>query len=156
MRISLPLILLPLLAACNPGEGSSERAAQSGPSGLAGLYEGAATDEEGNRLCMTSRGERQARFAFVSLGEGRAACSGSGMAMREGEALRLVLAGDGECEIAARMEDGRIALPAQVPEGCEYYCSDDANLAALEFERVDGGMEAARRARDLVGDQLCR
>jgi hypothetical protein len=159
---ALPILCLFLVAGCGsdaPADPEGERDA-----GFTGLYEssaqaGAAGGQAGgDRLCLVGA-QDDARVAFVTLGGalegGRAACSGLGTARREGDALVLTLAGDGDCSFSAAMENGRIAFPAEVPEGCAYYCSEEASLAGRQFALAEAGRAAARRARDLVGDPLC-
>ena len=82
-------------------------------------------------------------------------CSGSGSAVREGATLRLRMAGDEPCEIAATLAGGTIRLPQAVPQSCAYYCGARAQLAGAAFTRAGATVEDAMKARDLVGEPLC-
>ena len=157
MRRAL-VFLLPFLAACGGADGGRDVSEpEEGRSrGLEGHYQGSEKTRPGDRLCMIEEGDNAARFAFVTLGEGRAACSGLGRAQRSADTLTLTLEGDGECEFEARIEAGRITFPQSVPDGCAYYCSEAASLASRIFDKSAGGLDAARSPRDLVGDPLCR
>jgi len=164
MRYAWLLVAL-FLAACAAEDRAANGTAERAP-GLTGLYSGSngggkKPAANGDRLCL--RGEavnpEGARFAFVTLGEaierGRAACSGLGKARRVDDTLAVTMTGDGDCSFSARIVDERILFPAEVPEGCSYYCSEAASLAGQEFALSEAGEEAARRAVDLVGDPLC-
>ena len=122
---------------------------------LTGLYEGRSGAEQPNQLCILDQGTGDARFGLVLWGEGDNSCSGDGIAVRQGEMLRLDMAGDEECRIEARIAGTRVTLPASLPEGCAYYCASGARLTAAAFDKVGGTAEDAARARDLVGDPLC-
>lgn len=160
MRKRLTLVPFLFVAACGTGgEGESEapdaREAAVQTAELTGLYEGEGEGERRDRMCVIDRGTGIARFGIVTWAAGDANCSGAGEAVREGEALRLTMAGDEECMIEARIENGNVTLPAAIPEGCAYYCGPGATLAGKRFEKTGGTAEDAMRATDLVGDPLC-
>jgi hypothetical protein len=105
-------------------------------------------------MCAIERGG-STRFALVVWSGAGESCSGSGTAVRTGNALRLTMAGDEACTIEARIEGTRVAFPASLPAGCSYYCSRGGRLAGASFDKT-GGVEAdAQRAEDLAGDRLC-
>ncbi len=140
------------------GQGNSTTASTSAlaaqSTGLAGLYEGGSAPRR-NQLCVTQDGDTL-RFGLVVWGAGQNSCSGIGTATRDRDMLRLAMAGDEACRIDATVgADGAIMLPARTPAGCAYYCGAGASLADVRLERAGGGAEAARRARDLVGEPLC-
>src|SRR3546814_20146441 len=58
-------------------------------------------------------------------------CTASGTARREGELLRVTLAGKDGCGFDARYEGDRIVLPGTLPKGCARYCTGRASLAGL-------------------------
>jgi hypothetical protein len=158
------LLLIPLLAACGGGEGeggreegarSDSRAAVQ-TADLTGLYEVRAP-EEGKRaqMCMISSASGTASFGIVTRNAAGGSCGGAGQAAREGDVLRLTMAGDEECVIEARMAGTRVTLPAGLPQGCDYYCGPGATLAGASFEKTGGTAADAMRASDLAGDPLC-
>jgi len=119
---------------------------------LTGLYEGAGTPP--GQLCITERGGT-ARFGLVTRANGQPGCSGAGTAVREGNVLRLTMNGDSACTIAARIENGRVTFPANLPAGCAYYCAPGAGAGGALFNKTGGTRADALRARDIVGDPLC-
>ena len=164
MRAQRLLLLVPafLFASCGTGDPANDsvRADQATRAAvqtatLTGLYEGPSGAEQPNQLCIVDQGAGDARFGLVVWGEGERSCSGDGEAVRQGDVLRLDMAGDEECRIEGRLAGTRVTLPATLPEGCAYYCSAGARLAAATFDKVGGTAQDAARARDLVGDPLC-
>ncbi|MEA3017715.1 MAG: hypothetical protein QOI38_2437 [Sphingomonadales bacterium] len=122
---------------------------------LTGLYEGPAAAGGRSQMCMVDRAAGGTRFAIVLRGPGSESCSGDGSAVRQGNVLRLNMAGDEACTVEARIEGGRIAFPATTAPGCAYYCSRGARFAGATFDKTGGRAEDAMRAEDLVGDRLC-
>lgn len=161
MRTLAAFSLSLIAAACGTGGAGNEteapdaRKAGVQTAELTGLYEGAGEGERRDRICVIDRGTGIARFGIVTWAEAGVNCSGEGEAVREGEALRLTMAGDEECTIEARIENGTVTLPPAIPEGCAYYCGPGATLAGKAFEKTGGTAEDAMRATDLVGDPLC-
>jgi hypothetical protein len=171
------VLLLPLLAAaCQPQDamtnngvppstaaapGETAPATPSTPAQavqtatLTGLYEGPAAAGGRSQMCMVDRGTGDTRFGIVLRGPGSESCSGDGSAVRQGNVLRLTMAGDEACTIEARIEAGRIAFPPTTPPGCAYYCSRGARFAGAGFDKTGGTAQDAMRAEDLVGDRLC-
>lgn len=162
------LIALALVAGCGTSDQEAENMAAGngsqggagnriapaqGGSGLAGLYEGG-TAAQPNQLCIVD-GPGKAQFGLVVWGANLHSCSGSGEVVREGNRLRLAMAGDQACAIDARMEGDTVTLPATVPNGCSYYCGARARLAGASFIRKGSTVEDAMKAKDLVGEKLC-
>jgi len=153
-------IALLLLAACGSGPkaGDAGNAQAAAPdtdvTRLLGLYE---SGPEGQRsqLCMIGDAPDEAAFGVTVWGANLASCSGSGKAVRQGNSLRLEMAGDQPCTIEARIEGGKVTLPGQVPQSCSYYCGNAATLARASFEKTGDTREAALKATDLVGEPLC-
>ena len=144
------LLLFPLLAACGGDEGAQIETAD-----LTGLYHGEGEGEQRDRTCVVTDPSGFVWFGIVTMGPGRAACSGIGQVEHNGDAVRLAMAGDEECDISARMEGTHLVFPATVPDSCAYYCSPGATLAGKRFEKTGDTAEAAMQAADLVGDPLC-
>lgn len=164
MRKLLPLAFC-LAAGCGQqaGQGGNAGVAAEGPSPdpvmvqtatLTGLYESAGTPP--SQLCITEQGSA-ARFGLVIRRNGRPGCSGAGAAVRNGGTLRLTMNGDSPCTIAARLDGGRLTLPASLPAACSYYCAPGAaaGVGGMPFNKTGGTAADARRARDIVGDPLC-
>lgn len=155
----LSLILLVAIAGCDTGApDGGERDRASAPvqtAELTGLYEGQAQAGQPARMCMVPGESGTTSFGIVSWGPQGGACSGAGEAARQGDVLRLAMAGDEECVIEARIADRQVTFPASLPEGCAYYCSAGATLAGERFEKTGGTAEAAMAALDLAGDPLC-
>ena len=154
-------LALLLLTGCGSQEEGGNRAAArdddapiAASAGLTGLYEGGSAAQP-DQLCMIDEGKAPVRFGLVVWGANNHSCLGAGEAVREGDRLRLTMAGDSTCRIDARIEGGRIVLPATVPEGCAYYCGARARFAARTLVRKGGDAAAARKATDLAGDPLC-
>jgi hypothetical protein len=147
-------------AAANAGQGRAPRAgaavqtlAAPDPTGLAGLWEGGAAARP-NQLCLAPKGDT-VQFGITIWGASQASCSGAGIAQRDGDKLTLAMTGDSACVIDARIEDGRIVLPAELPQGCTYYCAQQARFAGAAFAQKAAGAAAAASAKDLGGDPLC-
>lgn len=161
------LIVLLMLAGCSRGGEPQEGGNAAAPVGpaksearpgeigsLVGLYEGGEVSRT-NQLCMVEGEGGETRFGLVVWGANLHSCSGSGTAVREGDRIRLQMAGDESCAIEARISGGSIVLPESVPDGCAYYCGADARLTAASFKKVGSGAQEAAKAKDLVGDPLC-
>lgn len=151
------LIALMLVAGCGAGADragneATESAVQT--AGLTGLYEGGATPRP-NQMCVIDRGTGNAQFGLVVWGANMHSCSGSGQVTQDGNVFRLAMAGDESCTIEARIENGVVTLPANVPEGCAYYCGAQAKLGGASFSKKGGTVEEAMKATDLVGEPLC-
>lgn len=151
----LALLLIPfVLAGCGGGDSGNGAATPSGAR-LTGLYEGDSGARR-NQLCVVEREGRAASFGFIVWGEGDRNCSGTGLARREGERLRLLLDGDEGCALDARLEGERITFPEAIPAECaRYYCGAGTAMEKAEFTRVGASEADARRAADLVGEPLC-
>ena len=156
-------LVLALLAGCgSQGDESANQTAAaesetppiSASSTMTGLYEGGNAGRP-DQLCMIDEGEGPARFGLVVWGANDHSCLGAGEAKREGDRLTLTMAGDSTCRIEARIEGGRILLPASVPEGCAYYCGARARFAERKLARKGASAADARKATDLAGDPLC-
>ena len=132
----------------------SEAPPISASASLTGLYEGGSASRL-DQLCMIDEGEGPARFGLVVWGSNDHSCLGAGEAEREGDRLRLTMAGDSTCAIDARIEGANIVLPASVPEGCAYYCGARARFVERTLTRKGASAADARRATDLAGDPLC-
>jgi hypothetical protein len=161
MAMRRHFLALLLVAGCGSQEeaGNQASAPESGPplsasASLTGLYEGGSASQP-DQLCMIDEGEAPARFGLVVWGAENHSCLGAGEAVREGDRLRLTMAGDSTCRIEARIEGDKIVLPAAVPEGCGYYCGARARFAARTLTRTGADEAAARKATDLAGDPLC-
>lgn len=155
------LMALVLVAGCGAGADQGNDSADGGvaadavqTAGLTGLYEGGAPLRP-NQMCVIDRGTGSASFGLVVWGEDMNSCAGSGEAVRQGDTLRLTMAGDESCAIEARMEGGTVTLPQALPQGCAYYCGAEATLGGASFARKGGSVEDAMKAKDLVGEPLC-
>lgn len=152
------LMALILVAGCGAGsdQGNQARTAKGGTvpiTGLTGLYEGG-TSIRPNQMCMIEK-EGDASFALVVWGNNMHSCSGSGKAIREGDTLRLAMAGDESCAIEAKINGSTLTLPETLPAGCSYYCGAQAKLGGASFAKKSSSAEDAMKAKDLVGEPLC-
>ena len=153
------LMALMLVAGCGAGSDQGDQAKGTGKggtvpiTGLAGLYEGGASIRP-NQMCMVG-GEAEASFALVIWGNNMHSCSGSGRAVREGDTLRLTMAGDETCAIEAKISGATVTLPDSLPQGCAYYCGAQAKLGGASFAKKSNNVEDAMKAKDLVGEPLC-
>lgn len=168
------LVILALVAGCGasnhgagnnqaavsqPGRGgaaSSNAAAPSRPSdapGLAGLYQSGGSAQP-NQLCIADKGD-STQFAITIWGPNMAACAGAGLARRDGSKLTLTMTGESACAVTAEVKDGKVTLPASVPEGCSYYCAPKVSFAGASFTLRESGAAGAAKAKDVAGDPLC-
>lgn len=152
------LMALILVAGCGAGsdQGNEAGTAKGGNvpiNGLTGLYEGGAPIKP-NQMCMIEK-DNEASFALVVWGENMHSCAGSGQAVREGDTVRLTMAGDETCAIDAKISGSTLTLPGALPEGCAYYCGAQAKLGGASFAKKSSSMEDAMKAKDLVGEALC-
>ena len=145
------LVLLIVLSGCGLEDGNSSG---NSAGGLVGLYQGGEGSRR-NQLCLIDR-DGATRFGFIVwASEGNNSCTGKGRATREGNKLSLALQGDEACTIEARIEGGRVVLPAGLAPGCAYYCGPGVGRTGARFDRAGDRPDDARRAFDLVGDPLC-
>jgi len=145
-------------AGARGGAAPANAAAPSRPSdapGLAGLYQGGNPGQP-SQLCIADKGD-STQFAINLWGPNMTACSGAGLARAEGGGGRLTLTmtGDSACTLTAEAKDGKLVLPATVPEGCAYYCSPKASFAGASFTLKEAGAAGAAKAKDVAGDPLC-
>lgn len=160
IRTTISALLLTAAACGSKGSNTGDAAGATGEArvqtaDLTGYYE---TQDGGDRrawMCMVAKGPGLASFGLVSRNSQGPACSGAGEAMRQGDVLRLTMAGDEECLVEAKMTDRRVAFSARVPEGCAYYCGPGATLGGQTFVKTGGAVEDAREALDLAGGPLC-
>lgn len=154
------LMALVLVAGCGAGSDQGDESGKGRGGGgsvqiteLAGLYESGAPLRP-NQMCMIEKGG-EASFALVVWGTGMNSCSGSGRAVREGNRLRLSMAGDESCTIEAKISGANATLPDDLPQGCAYYCGAQAKLGGASFTKKSSKVEDAMKAKDLVGEPLC-
>jgi hypothetical protein len=166
------LVALTLFGACSPQAEENRQApaggAAAGPSmaapqakaapgriaTLAGLYEGGAGKQK-HQMCVVEDSGRSQRFGLVVWGDNLHSCAGSGTVSRQGDVLKLAMAGDSACTIEAAISGKTVKLPQQVPAGCSYYCGAGAKLGGAELTQVGTGKADAMKAQDLVGEPLC-
>jgi hypothetical protein len=106
-------------------------------------------------MCVLEGPGGSQRFGLVVWGANMHSCAGSGTVSRQGDALKLAMAGDSACTIEAAIAGKTVKLPQQVPSGCSYYCGAQAKLGGVELTQVGTGKDDAMKAKDLVGEPLC-
>jgi hypothetical protein len=164
------LVALALFGACSPDAEGDPKPAPGGAAApqakadpkpapgriatLAGLYEGG-TGKQKHQMCVVEGSGGSQRFGLVVWGNGMHSCSGSGTVSREGNVLKLAMAGDSACTIEAAISGKTVKLPQEVPSGCSYYCGAQAKLGGAELTQVGTGKSDAMKAKDLVGEPLC-
>lgn len=121
---------------------------------LTGLYEGGGREPR-HQMCVVKGQGGEQRFGLIVWGSNQHSCSGSGTVTRNGDRLRLAMAGDSACTIEASISGKTIKLPDTVPQGCAYYCGQRASLRGAELTQQDTTEQSAMRAKDLVGEPLC-
>jgi hypothetical protein len=163
-KLLIPLLLLAACSQQGGQDGGNETApaqqAKSAPAQpprlatLVGLYEGGAGSPK-NQMCVVEGKGGEARFGLVVWGGNLHSCSGAGTVDREGDRLRLAMAGDSACTVEAVISGRTIRMPEQTPPGCAYYCGARASLGGAELTQTGTGEADAMKAKDLVGDPLC-
>ena len=166
------LVAVTVLASCSSGEeqrqGSGNQSAaaeQPAPKAgaapakrrltrLAGLYEGGKGDPKHQMCILDERGGKQS-FGLVVWGSNMHSCAGTGTATREGDVLKLSMAGDSACTIEATISGTTVTMPQAVPQGCSYYCGAQAKLSGAALTQVGTTEADAMKAKDLVGEPLC-
>ena len=159
----LPLLLL---AACQQQGGQSggseaaSKQARREPAQpprlgtLVGLYEGGEGSPR-SQMCVVEGKGGEARFGLVVWGGNMHSCSGAGTLDKNGDKLRLAMAGDSACTIDASISGKTVRLPDKTPPGCAYYCGARASLGGAELTQTGTSEADAMKAKDLVGDPLC-
>lgn len=137
-----------------PASKTGAASGQARLAGLAGLYEGGKGDPKHQMCILDERGGKQS-FGLVVWGSNMHSCAGTGTATREGDVLKLAMAGDSACTIEARISGNKVVMPESVPQGCSYYCGDQAKLSGAELSQVGTSKADAMKATDLVGEPLC-
>jgi hypothetical protein len=146
---------LVLVAGCGAGGDQANNAADPiQTAGLTGLYESGPPGRP-NQICVIDQGTGSAQFGLVVWGANLHSCSGAGSIVQDGPRLKLAMTGDQSCTIEARIENGAVTLPQDVPEGCAYYCGAQARLGGASFAKKGGTAQDALKAKDLVGEPLC-
>jgi hypothetical protein len=144
--------------ASQPGNSSAKaddpRSGKAPIASLTGLYEGGEGKPK-NQMCVVEGKGGEQRFGLIVWGSNLHSCMGSGTVTREGDRLRLSMAGDSACTIEATVSGNQVRLPASVPQGCAYYCGQRASLTGAILEQSGTTEEAAMQAKDLVGESLC-
>jgi len=131
-----------------------EAATTSGPTSLAGLWEGGSAEHR-NQLCLLDKAGKT-QFGVVVWEPNLNSCAGAGEAERKGDRITLRMTGDSACTIEAGVEGGRIVFRRAVGPGCEtYYCGHSARFEGAAFTQQGRGAAAARKATDIAGDPLC-
>lgn len=159
MKLAI-LFLIPLLGGCERRSGDDRvagkprRAIQT--ASLTGLYEASNGREPAGRMCFTPAPRGKSFFGIVTEKPGGASCGGSGDAtFGLNNTVRLIMGGDQECVIKAKIDNGQITMPSLLSPTCSYYCAPGATLAKVVFQKTGGTTADAMRAKDLAGDPLC-
>jgi hypothetical protein len=137
------VVAAPEAAGAGAGEGAS----------LLGLWQSGG-GKQPNQLCVVKHGDTP-QFGLVVWGANMRSCSGAGTITRSGDRVSLTMTGDSACKIDARLERGKLVLPASLPQGCAYYCGANAKLENVAFTRIGSSPADVARAKDLAGDPLC-
>lgn len=149
-QMMIPFLLL--LAACDQEQAESVPEVQTAT--IEGLYQAAGQDAQPSRLCVLSQASGADAFGLVVETAG-GSCGGAGEAVRDGDMLRLTMAGSEPCVIAASLVDRQLVFPPVLPEGCAYYCAPGSTMAGTVLEKTGGTAADALRALDPAGDPLC-
>lgn len=119
---------------------------------LVGLYEGSGSPA--HQMCVVKRASGHG-FGLVVWGGNNHSCSGSGAISRDGDRVKLVMAGDSPCTLTGAISAETIRLSEEQPAGCSYYCGARARLEGAELTQIGDTEADALKARDLVGEPLC-
>jgi len=104
-----------------------------------------------DRLCVVGTGKTSRIGVSVDYGEDQG-CAATGVAEREGTALRLTF---GDCRIVAQYDGDRIVFPAIVADACQALCTGRATLAAVTVDRQSMARSEALTLRSSKGTRLC-
>lgn len=151
------LVTLALVAGC--GASGQPQAARSGGGDeaaggpLIGLYQ-AGGGTRPSQMCILEKGGK-AQFGVTIWGPNLRACSGAGTATLAGDRLTLAMAGDSACTVEARLKDGVVTFPTEVPASCAYYCGTGTSFAGVRLTKQGGTVAEALKAKDPAGEALC-
>lgn len=109
-----------------------------------------------DKFCAVAEGDAGYRVGFLSVYGPESKCEGQGTATQEGDSVRIVLEGKGNCSFAASYDGIVLRFPGEVPKGCATYCSANASMSGTRYYFVDPGAEAARRTLGREIERLCR
>lgn len=168
----LACLTMLLLTAC--GENGSAESAQGSQAGsaldeqavavgimpdpddvdLAGRFE-TRSDLGIDKFCAVSNGSQKFNVGFLAVYGPESKCEGRGTASIDGEKVRIVLSGKGDCAFDARYDGIELRFPGSVENGCASYCSDRASLSGTHYFMVQPGDAAARATLGREIERLC-
>jgi hypothetical protein len=107
-----------------------------------------------DKFCALADGDRY-RIGFLSVFGPESKCEGQGTAEQNGDTVRVVLTGKGQCAFEASYDGIVLRFPGTVPESCAAYCSRNANMSGTRYYFVDPGALAARTTLGRDIERLC-
>jgi hypothetical protein len=108
-----------------------------------------------DKFCAVASGSQKFDVGFLAVYGPESKCEGKGTASVDGEKVRIVLAGKGNCAFDARYDGIELRFPGSVESGCASYCSDRANLSGTHYFMVQPGDAAARMTLGRDIERLC-
>lgn len=121
---------------------------------FAGRYE-ARSDLGADKFCAVSNNSGRFIIGFLADFGPDSKCEGRGIAVVEGEKVRITLSGEEDCAFDADFDGNELRFPEQMPKGCHNYCSDHATLSSTRYFLVEQGDDKARRTLGRDIEKLC-
>jgi hypothetical protein len=172
LKVALAFSMLALLAAC--GEDSSAIVGSRSDAGSAldkqaiavgimpdpadfeftGRYE--TRSEIGtDKFCAVENGSKQFDIGLLAVYGPESKCEARGVAVIDGEKIRITLDGKGSCAFNARYDGIELRFPGTIESGCASYCSPRASLSGTHYFMIQPGDDAARNTLGRDIEKLC-
>jgi len=121
---------------------------------FAGQYE-TRSDLGTDKFCAVKNGTNSYDIGFLAVFGPESKCEAKGQATVKGEAVKIRLSGEGQCNFIARYDGIELRFPGVVEEGCALYCSERASLSGTHYFMIESGDSAARRTLGRKIARLC-
>lgn len=121
---------------------------------FAGRYE-TRSELGADKFCAVANGSNSYKIGFLAVFGSESKCEGTGTASIDGENVRVVLAGKGNCAFNARYDGIELRFPGVVERECSTYCSAKASMSGTHYFMVQPGNDAARGTLGRKIERLC-
>lgn len=121
---------------------------------LSGAFE-RKSDLGEDRFCAVGSDENGYQIGLLAVFGPGSKCEGVGKARRDGEAVRITLDTEEQCDFDASFDGVELKVGGVLPDGCKSYCSPRATFAGVSFFLVGEGDAVARSTRGRDIKELC-